>query len=119
MSITVFGIPNCDQIKKTLAWFREKNIPTIFRDYKKSPPTAELLRGWLAHLDWSALVNRNGTTWRKLPDAAKKAVASPADAIALMLAQPSIIRRPVVVFGSRVHVGYDPDAFTTLVRSSQ
>jgi arsenate reductase len=119
MSITVFGIPNCDQIKKSLAWFREHEVPVVFHDYKKSPPTRELLSAWLAQIEWPSLINRNGTTWRKLPDATKRAIASPAAALQLMLDQPSLIRRPVVVCNGRARVGYDPDVFIELLRSSR
>ena len=119
MSITVFGISNCDQIKKTLAWFGAQGVPVVFHDYKKSPPTPELLRHWLEQVDASSLINRRGTTWKSLSDTEKSAARSASAALELMLARPSIIRRPVLSFGGAILVGYDPDAFASRLSSSQ
>jgi arsenate reductase (glutaredoxin) len=114
MAITVYGIANCDQIKKTLAWFAREGVPVEFHDYKKAGVDARLLAEWFARADWSSFVNRAGTTWRRLPDAIKANVTSAAAAIPVLVANPSAIKRPVVVAGKRLTVGYDPATFAQL-----
>lgn len=94
--ITVYGIANCDTVKRARAWLAERGLDAHFHDYKKLGVPAELLPVWLAAFGRDKLVNRAGTTWRKLDDAAKAAVVDDVAATALMLAEPSIIKRPVV-----------------------
>lgn len=112
--ITVYGIPNCDQIKKTRAWFTARGVTIDFYDYKRTPPTRAMLESWSRQVDWTRLLNRQGTTWRKLAPAVQAGIQDAQSAIALMVEQPSLIRRPVVVVGTTVHVGYDADAFERL-----
>ncbi len=94
--ITVYGIPNCDTVKKARVWLADRGLEVAFHDFKKQGVPAELLPAWLAAFGRDKLVNRAGTTWRKLDDAAKAAVVDDAAATALMLAEPSVIKRPVV-----------------------
>jgi Spx/MgsR family transcriptional regulator len=94
--ITVYGIPNCDTVKKARVWLAEHGLEVAFHDFKKQGVPAELLPAWLAAFGRDKLINRAGTTWRKLDDAAKAAVVDDAAATALMLAEPSVIKRPVV-----------------------
>ena len=112
--ITLYGIPNCDTVKKARAWLAETGASVQFHDFKKQGVPADLLDGWIATLGWATLVNRKGTTWRKLDPTTQAAVQDDASAKALMLAQPSVIKRPVVVWGSGqlVTVGFDPATFT-------
>ena len=106
---TVYGIPNCDTVKKARAWLAEHGVEVVFHDYKKlGVPEAEL-RGWVKALGWEALLNRKGTTWRKLDPARQARVSDAGSAIALMLEQPSVIRRPVLVRGNALRVGFDAD----------
>ena len=84
----LYGIPNCDTVKRARAWFAARGVDVDFVDYKKTPPTRALLEGWLAHVDADALVNRSGTTWRKLDDTARASAANRDGAIALMVANP-------------------------------
>ena len=106
--ITVYGIPNCDTVKKSRAWFAEQGLDIQFHDFKKQGVPADLLPGWLKAVGWQKLVNRQGTTWRKLDDATKAAVVDAASARALMLAQASVIKRPVVEWpAGDVTVGFD------------
>lgn len=107
---TLYGIPNCDSVKRARAWLAEHGQPYSFHDFKKSGvPLAELDQ-WLAEAGWEKLLNRSGSTWRKLDDAARAAVVDAASARALMLAQPSIIKRPVVRWASgRLTVGFGAD----------
>ena len=112
--ITVYGIRNCDKIKRALAWFEGNAVTVRFHDYRKDGVDAAMLRSWLKVLDWNALINRSGTTWRGLPDEAKAAVTSAATAVNLLVAHPAIIKRPLVISGEAVHVGYDESVFRKL-----
>jgi Spx/MgsR family transcriptional regulator len=109
----VYGIPNCDQIKRTLAWFAEHRVPADLHDYRKSGAPQGLLREWVARCDWETLVNRRGTTWRMLPDTEKARLVDAESAVRLMAAHPSVIRRPVVDYNGRLLVGFDPALFAT------
>ena len=94
--ITLYGITHCDTVKRARAWLAERERKYTFHDYKKQGvPTAHLKR-WIKELGWESLVNRRGTTWRKLDAKQQAAVHDAASASALMIAQPSVIRRPVV-----------------------
>ena len=103
---TLYGIPNCDTVKKARAFLNARGVAHAFHDYKKQGVPAEL-DGWLASLGWERLLNRQGTTWRKLDPARQAVVHDAASAKALMLEQPSVIRRPVVVRGAELRVGFD------------
>ena len=107
-SITLYGIPNCDTVKKARAWFAEQQVGAQFHDFKKQGVPESQLDHWLAAVGWESLLNRQGTTWRKLDDTAKAAVTDAQAARALMLAQPSVIKRPVVEWSAaEVTVGFD------------
>jgi arsenate reductase len=109
---TVYGIPNCDTVKKARTWLTKHNLTYQFHDFKKQGVPAELLPNWLAQVGESVLLNRKGTTWRKLDEASRAAVVDDASATALMLAQPSVIKRPVVVWpDGQVSVGFDEAGF--------
>lgn len=107
MSITVYGIPNCDTVKKARTWLEQKDIAYAFHDYKKAGADAAQLQKWCDAMGWDTILNRAGTTFRKLPDAAK-AELDTAKAIALMLEQPSMIKRPVVEHPAGLLVGFKP-----------
>jgi len=104
--IRVYGIRNCDTIRKTLNWFSSRQVETEFIDYRKTPPDEQLLRSWLEQLDWEQLVNRRGTTWRKLTDEQREGI-NQASAIELMIASPSLIKRPVIDQDGTVWAGFD------------
>ncbi len=93
---TMFGIKNCDTIKKARKWLEAEGIEYQFHDYKKEGLSAELLASWVKDLGWEALVNKRGTTWRKLPDDIKESIDQ-ASAIEIMLENNSIIKRPLLV----------------------
>jgi Spx/MgsR family transcriptional regulator len=111
MAPVVYGIPNCDQVKRALAWFASHEIPVEFHDFRKSGAPGALLRDWTHRCNWETLLNRRGTTWRKLPDANKAQVVDAPSAIRLMTDQPSVIRRPVVDYNGCLLVGFDPALF--------
>jgi len=104
---TLYGIPNCDTVKKARAWLAQQGVDYRFHDYKKQGVPAAELAGWVDALGWETLLNRKGTTWRKLDPARQAAVHDAATAQALMLEQPSVIRRPVLVRDAELRVGFD------------
>ena len=109
MAVTLYGIPNCDTVKKARTWLTQNGIEYDFHDFKKAGLSPELVNGWLAQVQWDVLVNRKGTTWRALPDERKAAVTDAASAAALMLESPSIVKRPVLTCDGSTHVGFaDP-----------
>ncbi|KAF1053132.1 MAG: Protein YffB [Burkholderia gladioli] len=115
MSTVVYGIPNCDTVKKARVWLDEHGVTFDFHDFKKAGLTAAIVKGWLKDVPLDTLVNRRGTTWRGLPDDVKASVDSEAGAIALMLEKPSVIKRPVLVVDGRVKsVGFVSDQYAAL-----
>ena len=113
MAVTMYGIPNCDTIKKARAWLDGAGVTFAFHDYKKAGIDAATLDGWIDALGWEVLLNRAGTTFRKLPEAERPGVDR-ARATALMLAQPSMIKRPVLVHDGGVEVGFRPDRYAAV-----
>lgn len=105
---TLYGIPNCDTVKKARAWLDGHGVAHVFHDYKKAGIDETRLRGWVAHVGWEALLNRAGTTFRRLADGDKMAIDVD-KAVALMLAQPSMIKRPVVEYDGGLLIGFKPD----------
>lgn len=114
MSLTLFGIKNCDTIKKARAWLEARGVAYNFHDYKVAGIDERRLRGWTDELGWERLLNRAGTTFRKLPDADKINLDED-KAIALMLAQPSLIRRPVLDLGGRRLAGFSPNDWASAI----
>jgi Spx/MgsR family transcriptional regulator len=115
--ITLHGIPHCTTVKKARAWLEAQGRPYAFHDFKKQGVPEAALDHWIATLGWETLVNRSGTTWRKLDEAARAGITDAASARALMLAQPSVIKRPVVQWGAaaqhRLTVGYSDTLFSS------
>ncbi|RZL35418.1 MAG: arsenate reductase [Rubrivivax sp.] len=110
--ITVYGIPNCDTVKKARAWLAERGLAVAFHDFKKQGVPADLLPAWLEAFGRDRLVNRAGNTWRRLDDAARAAVVDDVSAAALMLAEPSVIKRPVVRWADgRWTLGFSAQTF--------
>lgn len=105
MTIHFYGIPNCDTVKKARSWLDGQGIAYTFHDYKKEGADAAKLEGWAGIVGWEKLLNRAGTTFRKLPDEAKQDLDT-AKAIALMVEQPSMIKRPVVEYPGGLLVGF-------------
>ena len=105
--ITVYGIPNCDTIKKTLAWFKQHNINAGFWDYKRSGITNEKLTDWCKQAGWEVLLNKKSTTWRNLPLPDQEKIINQSAAIQLMMSNTSIIKRPVIEFENTLIVGFN------------
>lgn len=105
----VYGIPNCDSVKKARAWLTEQGLDHVFHDFKKQGVPEAQLQQWLDACGWELVLNRKGTTWRQLDAATQAAVQDAASARALMLQQASVIKRPVIAWPSgAVTVGYQP-----------
>ncbi|WP_341644840.1 ArsC family reductase [Thauera sp. SDU_THAU2] len=114
----IYGIKNCDTMKKAFAWLDAAVIAYDFHDYKKSGIDTDTLSRWCGKLGWEALANKRGTTWRKLSPE-QQAIASTEDAIALMQANTSLIRRPVVeTAAGELLVGFDPERFASVLEEA-
>ena len=110
MALTIYGIKNCDTMKKARAWLDSHRVGYRFHDYKAEGISKEKLKRWCDELGWETLLNRAGTTFRKLDDADKEDL-NERKAIALMLAQPSIVKRPVLETGAKLLVGFKPEIY--------
>ena len=110
MTITIYGIKNCDTMKKARAWLDGHGVAYQFHDYKAAGAPKDRLKHWSDRLGWETLLNRAGTTFRKLPDAEREGL-NDKKALALMLAQPSIIKRPVLEIGDKLLVGFKPEIY--------
>jgi arsenate reductase len=114
-AITIYGIKNCDTMKKARSWLDDKGVAYGFHDYKTAGIDKARLEGWAQEVGWETLLNRSGTTFRKLPDAEREGLDQK-KAIALMLAQPSMIKRPVLEAGRKLLVGFKPDDYEKALR---
>lgn len=110
MSIKMYGIKNCDTIKKARTWLEGHGVAYDFHDYKAAGIDRDSLEKWVKEFGWETVLNRAGTTFKKLPEADKQGLDAD-KAIALMLAQPSMIKRPMLDLGSRRIVGFKPEAY--------
>ena len=108
--VTIYGIKNCDTMKKARAWLDDHGVAYAFHDYKAAGIDRARLEDWAKTVGWETLLNRAGTTFRKLPEADREGIGAK-KAIALMLAQPSMIKRPVLDIGGRLLVGFRPEAY--------
>ena len=115
MPVTLYGIKNCDTMKKARAWLDAKGVAYAFHDYKAEGIDRPRLEAWAREVGWETLLNRAGTTFRKLPDA-EKADLDERKALALMLDQPSMIKRPVLDLDGRLLVGFKPEIYEEALR---
>ena len=109
-AVTIYGIKNCDTMKKARAWLDERGVVYAFHDYKAARIERAMLEGWAREAGWETLLNRAGTTFRKLPEKDREGLTEK-QAIALMLDQPSMIKRPVLDVGGKLLVGFKPEAY--------
>ena len=110
---TIHGIPNCDTIKKARLWLSERGVAHDFHDYRKAGVDRAALERWVDALGWETVLNRAGTTFRKLPEAGREGLDRDR-AIALMLAHPSAIKRPILVHGEVVEAGFKPERYEAI-----
>jgi Spx/MgsR family transcriptional regulator len=109
MSMVLYGIANCDTVKRARAWLAARDIEVVFHDFKRAGLPAQRLDRWVDTLGWERLVNRQGTTWRRLDAAVRDAVVDASSASALMCAQPSLVKRPVIEWpDGKLSVGFVP-----------
>ncbi|MET3591462.1 Spx/MgsR family transcriptional regulator [Mesorhizobium shonense] len=115
MTITMYGITTCDTIKKARVWLEGRDVPYRFHDYRAEGMEAERLNGWVGKVGWEKLLNKGSTTFRELPEKDKEALDEK-KAKKLMLAKPTMIKRPVLEVGDRVLVGFKPDVYEEAVK---
>ncbi len=111
----LFGIPNCDSVRKARRWLDDQKIPYQFHDFRKDGLDSQQLAGWLKQVGWETLLNRRGSTWRQLPAEVREGITAQR-AQALMLEQPTLIKRPVLATGSHLEVGFDTDRYLSLFK---
>lgn len=104
-TVTLYGIPNCDTIKKAKVWLNDHRIEFIFHDYRKQGLDSDQLQSMASALGWEAMLNRRGTTWRALPNTVKDRIDLES-AISVMLDNPAIIKRPILAKGEQLHLGF-------------
>ncbi|APZ43244.1 ArsC family reductase [Acidihalobacter ferrooxydans] len=113
MTTTLYGITHCDTVRKARRWLDEHGVAYDFHDFRRDGIDRQQLGAWSDELGWEALLNRRGTTWRKLSDVQRDGIDA-ARALALMLEQPALIKRPVLDIGGRRVLGFDPREYATL-----
>jgi len=114
MTHTLYGIPNCDTVKKARVWLEQHGVAFAFHDYKKVGIDRPRLEAWVAEHGWETVLNRAGTTFRALPDS-DRADLDAGKSVDLMLAQPSMIKRPVLDLGDRTLVGFKPERYAAVL----
>lgn len=114
MTVTLYGIPNCDSCRKARRWLDDAGIDHAFVDFRADPVNASRLENWAAALGWETLLNKRGRTWRELPEEQKAAVDAD-EAVALMRAHPLLIKRPVLEHGTGVACGFSPARYASLL----
>lgn len=112
----IYGIKNCGSVKKALTWLEEQGISYTFHDYKKEGVTAEKLREWSNKVGWEVLLNKRGTTWRKIPTEEQERVVDADSAIRLLAEHTSAIKRPVIEHGPAVLVGFDEALYAEKIK---
>ncbi|MEO1889886.1 MAG: ArsC family reductase [Cycloclasticus sp.] len=117
MSIVIYGIKNCDTIKKARKWLDANGVEFTFHDYRQDGLTDDLLSSLESSLGWEAMLNKRGTTWRKLPEETKEAI-SKETAVAIMLENPAIIKRPILDTGNALELGFSDTAYKQLFTES-
>jgi arsenate reductase (glutaredoxin) len=110
MGVTIYGIKNCDTMKKARAWLDQRGVEYTFHDYKTAGIERGQIEGWAKKAGWETLLNRAGTTFRKLPEKDKEGLTA-AKAVKLMLEQPSMIKRPVLETGKALLIGFKPEEY--------
>ena len=109
MAVTVYGISNCDQVRKTLGWLRANGVAHRFHDFRTDGLERSMLERWCTHLPWNSLLNRRGLTWRALGESTRAEAVDQTSAIELMLAHPTLVKRPVVELADRLLLGFSAE----------
>lgn len=111
----LFGIPNCDTVKKARIWLTDNGIEYEWHDFKKQGLSVEQVQAWINVVGWEVLINKQGTTWRKLDETTKASVIDARSAIEVMTTNPSVIKRPVLVTNTQTQVGFKPELYQSLL----
>ncbi len=114
-SATLYGIANCDQCRRAKAWLAHNRIHFKFFDLKLDGLTPSHLEQWLKHLPWDSLLNRRGTTWRQIPPEERAKIVDQQSAVSAIMAQPTLLKRPLVTHGDIVLVGFNPELWASLL----
>lgn len=114
----VYGIPNCNTVKKAIDWLKENQVGYEFHDYKKKGITKDVLKQWTAKVGWEKLVNKKGTTWRAIAPGEQQKIKDERSAIKLMIEQTSVIKRPVIETPDELIVGFDEEEYQTSFKSN-
>ena len=112
----VYGIPNCNTVKKSIDWLNQHKIEIEFHDFKKLGVTAAQLKKWIDLVGWEVLVNKKGTTWRMLDAETQASITSEKKAIALMVEKTSVIKRPIIEVGNTIILGFDEETYRTKIK---
>ncbi len=107
----VYGIPNCNTVKKALGWLKQHQVDFEFHDYKKKGITMTKLEEWAAMVGWEALINKKGTTWRQLPPNVQQSIVNKEAAFQLIMEKPSVTKRPILESNNKILIGFDEEAF--------
>ena len=110
----LYGIDNCDQVRKARSWLRAHEVPFAMHDFRRDGLQPALLARWMTHLPWDALLNRRGTSWRQLAPERRAAIVDQVSATELMLEVPTLVRRPVLEIGDRILVGFSEPLYRSL-----
>ncbi len=114
--VTIYGIPNCDQVKKARSWLEAHQLEYAFHDFKKQGLSAAMARSWIDAAGIDRVINRRGTTWRALDEARKALVDKPSGAVTLVTENPSLVKRPVLECHGSLTIGFDPDTYASLFK---
>lgn len=112
-AITLYGIANCDTVKKARRWLDQRQIPYQFHDFRKDGLDSALVSAWLVKLDWDDLLNKRGRTWRDLSEAEKQ-FSDTGQVVALCCKYPTLIKRPVLISGKKIVIGFNPDNYANI-----
>jgi len=116
MAVTLYGIKNCDTVKKARAWLDKNRIDYTFHDFRRDGIDKKLIQRWMSQIDWRELLNTRGTTWRRLPERQKQEI-NKTKAVNLMLENPAVIKRPVLSKNKKHHAGFKDDDYENLFKS--
>ncbi len=112
----VYGIPNCNTVKKALDWLRQHQVDFEFHDYKKKGITMTKLEEWAAMAGWEVLINKKGTTWRQLPPNVQQSIVNKEAAFQLIIEKPSVTKRPILESNNKILIGFDEEAFEAFLK---
>ena len=112
----VYGIPNCNTVKKALDWLRQHQVEFEFHDYKKKGITKPKLEEWAAKVEWETLLNKKGTTWRQLAPTVQQSILNKEAAFNLILEKPSVTKRPILESNNKILIGFDEEAFKAFLK---